>query len=230
MDTSLDPVRQFIRDTLAERGLNMSSVSKTLGKNHAYLHQFLDRGIPARLPELVREKLAEILEVPETQLKGDPGQISASNAAGSLRGPRGSVARSGMDKIPVHSTGRGTADGWLPWTGEIVDYVSRPPQLAGATQPYALYVVTDSMEPRYEIGDIVYVHPGKPITPGAFVLVQTKTEKEGDVPRVSIRRFLKRTANKLTFEQLSPPKQIDLKPTDIQVLHRIVGSAENGGS
>ena len=74
MDTSTDPVRQLIRTTLSQRQLNMSAVSKKLGKNHAYLHQFLDRGIPAQLPELVREQLAAILQVPEAQLKGGGGK------------------------------------------------------------------------------------------------------------------------------------------------------------
>jgi hypothetical protein len=48
MDTTIDPVRQLVRLALSERRLKMSDVSKSLGKNHAYLHQFLDRGIPAR--------------------------------------------------------------------------------------------------------------------------------------------------------------------------------------
>jgi SOS-response transcriptional repressor LexA len=228
INTSTDPVRLLIRETLAARGLNMSSVSKKLDKNHAYLHQFLDRGIPARLPELVREKLAVILDVPEVQLKGDPAQIGSGTAIGSPSSRVGLV-RSATDKIPVHSTGREAAGGWLAWTGEIVDYVSRPPQLAGATQPYAVYVLTSGMEPRYEVGEVIYVHPGKPVTPGAFVLVQTKPEKDGEKPRAAIRRFVRRSATKVTLEQLSPPKQIDLRASDILEMHRIVGSAESSG-
>jgi len=224
MDTSIDPVRQVIRVALANRQLNMSAVSKKLGKNHAYLHQFLDRGIPARLPEIVREQLAEILDVPETQLKGDPVSTVPSS-----RGLRGGAARVATDKIPVHSTGKEMVDGWLPWSGQIVDYVSRPPQLAGATQPYAIYVAASGMEPRYEIGEIIYIHPGRPVTPGAFVLVQTKPANDGEMPRASIRRFIKRTTTKVTFEQFNPTKQVDLKPTDILEMHRIVGSAESGG-
>jgi phage repressor protein C with HTH and peptisase S24 domain len=225
MDTSMDPVRQLIRNTLSERHLNMSNVSKRLGKNHAYLHQFLDRGIPAQLPELVREKLAVILQVPEAQLKGGASQGRGSATARVVREPTLVTG----DRIPVRGAGQGGSEGWFPWNGEIVDYVSRPPNLAGATHAYAVYVVGSSMEPRYYAGEIVHIHPGKPVTNGAFVLVQVRPEAEGETPRAFMKRLVRRTATKVTLEQFNPPKEIDIKASDIASMHRIVGSAETGG-
>ncbi len=223
MNTSTDSVRPLIRDTLAQRHLNMSAVSKMLGKNHAYLHQFLDRGIPAQLPELVREQLARILDVPEEKLKGGGGK-------GSRLPPVGRPGAPFMgDKIPVYGAAQGGPDGWFPWNGDIVDYVSRPPHLAGATGAYAVFVAGSSMEPRYYAGEIVYIHPGKPVTVGAFVLVEVKPESEGDTPRAFIKRLVRRTATKVTFEQFNPPKEIDIKASDIKSMRRIVGNAESGG-
>jgi phage repressor protein C with HTH and peptisase S24 domain len=223
MNTSIDPVRQLIRDKLLQRHLNMSAVSKMLGKNHAYLHQFLDRGIPAQLPELVRGQLAEILQVPEAQLRGGGGKGAPSPRTG-----RPGAMFVG-DKIPVKGAGQGGSDGWFPWNGEIVDYVSRPPHLAGATDAYAVYVAGSSMEPRYYAGELVHIHPGKPVTVGAFVLVQVKPESEGDPPKAFMKRLVRRTATKVAFEQFNPPKEIDIKTADIISMHRIVGSAESGG-
>ena len=116
----------------------------------------------------------------------------------------------------------------LPWNGEIVDYVSRPPHVSGATQAYAVYVSGSSMEPRYYASELVYVHPGKPATIGAFVLVQVRPEAEGEAPRAFMKRLVRRTATKVTFEQFNPPKEIDIKASDILSMHRIVGSAESG--
>jgi phage repressor protein C with HTH and peptisase S24 domain len=223
MNLEADPVRQLIRTSLAERHLNMSSVSKKLGKNHAYLHQFLDRGIPAQLPELVREQLAEILQVPESQLKG-----SASLAKGARTMRAGAPLGSG-DKIPVMGGGPVASEGSFAWNGEIVDYIARTPHVAGATQAYAFYVAGASMEPRYYAGELVYVHPGKPVTPGAFVLVQLRPDTEGETPRAFIKRLAKRTASKVTFEQFNPQKETDVKASDIVSMHRIVGSAETSG-
>lgn len=220
MNTTPDP-RQVIRTALSDRRLNMSAVSKMLGKNHAYLHQYLDRGIPAQLPELVRERLAEILQVPEAILRGGGGKRSPGS-----RGPLPPIVG---DKIRVHGAAQGGPDGWFPWNGEIVDYVSRPPHLAGATEAYAVYVAGSSMEPRYYAGELVYVHPGKPATVGAFVLVQVKPESEGEAPRAFIKRLVRRTATKWTFEQFNPAKEIDIKAADVMSTHRIVGTAESGG-
>jgi phage repressor protein C with HTH and peptisase S24 domain len=224
MDAAVDPVRQLIRSTLSERRLKMSDVSKSLGKNHAYLHQFLDRGIPAQLPELVREQLAVILQVPESQLKGGMRHTRFSTSARVVREPP-----LAGDKIPVLGAGQGGSEGWFPWNGEIVDYVSRPPHLAGATQAYAVYVVGSSMEPRYYAGELVHIHPGKPVTNGAFVLVQVRPENEGEAPRAFMKRLLRRTATKITLEQFNPPKEIEIKAAEVISIHRIVGSAETGG-
>jgi phage repressor protein C with HTH and peptisase S24 domain len=221
METTIDPVRELIKTTLHQRHLNMSAVSKKLGKNHAYLHQFLDRGIPARLPETVREQLAVILEVPEEQLRG-----SGAVARVTRVGRAGTLVSSG-DKIPVLGAGQGGPDGWFPWNGEIVDYIFRPPYLAGATQAYAVYVAGSSMEPRYYAGELVYVHPGKPVTTGAFVLVQVKPAAEGEAPRAFMKRLVRRTATKVTFEQFNPPKELETKASDVVSMHRIVGSAES---
>ena len=222
MDTNTDPVRQLIRTTLAERQLNMSSVSKKLGKNHAYLHQFLDRGIPAQLPELVREQLSAILQIPEEKLK-PTGVLTRGSP------PFRTMPPLAGDRIRVLGAGQGGSEGFFPWNGDVVDYVTRPPHLAGATNAYAVYVVGSSMEPRYYAGELVYIHPGKPVTTGAFVLVQVKPESEGETPRAFMKRLVRRTATKVTFEQFNPPKELDIKASDIQSMHRIVGSAETGG-
>ena len=223
IDTTKDTVRQRIHSALAERQLNMSSVSKRLGKNHAYLHQFLYRGIPGHLPELVRGELAVILQVPEAELKGSR---SGRSGPPPFVPPLPPIPG---DRIPVRGAGQGGSEGWFPWNGEIVDYISRPPHLAGATDAYAVYVAGSSMEPRYYAGELVYIHPGKPVTIGSFVLVQIRPEAEGDAPRAFMKRLVRRTANKVTLEQFNPPKNFDIKTSDVLSMHRIVGSAESGG-
>ena len=222
IDIATDNVRQVVRAKLAEHRLTMSEVSKGLGKNHAYLHQFLDRGIPAALPELVRGKLALILKVPEDLLKPDGvPRAPKSTSLGGYYVP--------SDKIPVYGAAQGGSDGFFPWNGEIVEYASRPLHLAGVLQAYAVYVSGSSMEPRYFAGEHVHVHPGKPVTNGAFVLVQIKPESEGETPRAFIKRLVRRTATKVTFAQFNPPKDFDIKASDILSIHKIVGSAESGG-
>ena len=117
-------------------------------------------------------------------------------------------------------------DGWSLWNGEVIEMTSRPPNLAGAALAYAVYVVGDSMEPRYHSGELVYVHPGRPVDVGAYVLVQVKPKEDGDAPRAVVKRLVRRSATKVTLEQFNPKKTIELKANDILSMHRVVGSGE----
>jgi hypothetical protein len=49
MMDDMDPIRRFINLRLSELGLNKSQVSKQLGRSHAYLQQFIERGVPRQL-------------------------------------------------------------------------------------------------------------------------------------------------------------------------------------
>jgi phage repressor protein C with HTH and peptisase S24 domain len=117
-------------------------------------------------------------------------------------------------------------DGWSLWNGEVIEMTSRPLNLAGAALAYAVYVVGDSMEPRYHSGELVYVHPGRPVDVGAYVLVQVKPKEDGDAPRAVVKRLVRRSATKVTLEQFNPKKTIELKASDVLSMHRVVGSGE----
>lgn len=67
----MDSVRKLLVGIFEERNLKMSEVSLKLGKNHAYMQQFIKRGIPEKLPEDVRAKLAELFGIDE-RLLGAP--------------------------------------------------------------------------------------------------------------------------------------------------------------
>lgn len=53
---------------MTELGFDKREVSKRLGKNHAYLQQFIKRGSPKVLPDDIRRALAHILRVEEAEL------------------------------------------------------------------------------------------------------------------------------------------------------------------
>lgn len=64
-----DPVREFIIEEAERRGAALSDWSKAIGKNHAYLQQFISRGVPNELPEKARKALAKAMNVPEARLQ-----------------------------------------------------------------------------------------------------------------------------------------------------------------
>jgi len=218
--------RDLIRAKLDALGLSMKEASEAIGKNHAYLQQFLERGVPGRLPEEPRERLASLLGVQPRALK-EAGALSESGREARIKGPvRRLPAANLLDRIPVLGIAEGGEDGWSLWNGETVDTVATPPSLMGAPHGYATYVVGTSMEPRYYAGEVIYVHPGKPVTPGAYVVVQVKPKSDGEPPRALIKRLVKRGALKITLEQFNPEKSFDVPLKDVVSIHRIVGSGE----
>lgn len=202
----------------------MKEASERIGRNHAYLQQFLERGVPLKLPEDVRELLAPLLDLTPDQLKTPPAGASKGLAEPSrfftLPFPNA------MDKIPVMGIAEGGADGSSLWNGEVVDRVDRPPSLAGAPNGYGTYVIGTSMEPRYHPGELIYVHPGKPVTVGCYVLVQLAPKEEGAPPPALIKRLAKRMTTKIVLEQFNPPKTFEIAVKDVLTIHKIVGSGE----
>ena len=130
------------------------------------------------------------------------------------------------EKLKVLGMAECGADGWSLWNGDIIDVVDRPASLAGVASAYGVYVVGGSMEPRYFPGELVLIHPGKPVTLGAFVLVQKKAKLDDDPPLAVIKRLIKRTASRITLEQFNPAKSFDIRSDDIVSIHRVVGSNE----
>lgn len=63
-----DQVRTHIARLIKEKGKNLRSLSLAIGKNEAYLHQFIHKGSPVRLPEEDRRKMADILDIDEQEL------------------------------------------------------------------------------------------------------------------------------------------------------------------
>jgi phage repressor protein C with HTH and peptisase S24 domain len=216
----MDNVRDLIAKKLKERGLTMKEASLLLGRNHAYLQQSLERGVPAGLPEAVRGPLAALLRVEENLLRGSVPSSGRSVA------PRAMPQMGTQDRLPVLGLAECGPDGWALWNGEVVDYVARPSNLVGVPSAYAVFVVGSSMEPRYFPGELVQIHPGRPITIGSFVLVQLKPKQDGEAPRAVIKRLARRTGNKIVLEQYNPKKSFELKADDVVSIHRVVASGE----
>jgi len=66
-----DPVRLAILSAIARapKGISLKTLSVELGRNHAYLQQFIQRGTPRILPEDIRFALAQRLGIHEETLR-----------------------------------------------------------------------------------------------------------------------------------------------------------------
>jgi len=146
-----DP-RQVLQRLCAERGDDFAGLSRMLGRNPAYIQQFVRRGTPKRLGEDERRKLARYFAVPESMLGGP-----ASDPAGA---PEGLVS---INRHPVAvSAGPGsivTEELGKPYFA----FDERWLKSLTASQPGDLSLVRvegDSMAPTLNAGDDILVDLG----------------------------------------------------------------------
>lgn len=66
----MDAIRKRILRALEEKGADMKEASLAIGRNHAYIQQYIERGIPAKLKEHDRAALADFLGIDEFEIGG----------------------------------------------------------------------------------------------------------------------------------------------------------------
>jgi hypothetical protein len=58
----LDRPRLLLLELIAQHNTDLKKVSDAIGRNHAYLHQYIRQGKPRNLPEEARERLAKYFD------------------------------------------------------------------------------------------------------------------------------------------------------------------------
>lgn len=212
--------RLYIREWRKAAGLTQDQLAFAIGRDKSVVSK-LERG-KSGLTEVVINAIADTLRVPPQALYMPPGD-EPNNLR--LAGPEDPLpARASWPRdVPVHGTAAGAVTGAMQIEADsTVDYVLRPPGIAGARDVYGLYVVGDSMEPRYFEGDLVYVHPGRPVRVGDFVVVQTQAH-DHDPPQSYIKRLTRRTAENVILEQFNPAETFITIPARFVIkMHRVL--------
>lgn len=161
---------------LKERGLDMKTVSLEIGMNHAYLQQFIERGIPVKLKESVRARLSEALDMPEAEL-GAPVRTSpeAAPPAKDLIDQIDATAGLGGGGLTIIEN---TSENGMSFNKEVVSDYWRLPNAVmsrfGALPHHikAFPAQGDSMAPTILDGDVVFADTRYrvPSPPGIYVL------------------------------------------------------------
>lgn len=136
-------------------------------------------------------------------------------------GTRRESVRLSSRRLPVLGQAVAGKDGQFLMNGQVIDDVMCPPGLENVPGAYAVYVVGDSMEPRYRAGEVVFVHPNKPCRRGDYVVVQIKG-LDDEPPLGFIKRFEAFTPSVLILAQLNPSQEIEFPRKDVVSIHRIV--------
>ena len=147
----LNDPRLVLERLCAERGEDFAGLSRMLGRNPAYIQQFVRRGVPKRLKEEERRKLARYFSVPETLLGGPPeaeqplgGLVSVKRHPVSVSAGPGAVVTEELGK-PYFAFDERWLKALTPTTPERLSIVR---------------VEGDSMAPTLNAGDDILVDTG----------------------------------------------------------------------
>lgn len=165
-------------------------------------------------------------ESPDASAASVPGvvkeAIPAPNAARRYVGVGN--GHTNTDMIPIRSGARGGNQQEMFLT-DVVGYTARPSSLKDVKDAYAIYMVGDSMSPRYEQGWLLHIHPHKPAKPGRDVVVT----KHDDVVLVKTLASWKGGRIELrSINQYDFPEPIVLDEQEVRHVHVIVGADQEG--
>jgi phage repressor protein C with HTH and peptisase S24 domain len=204
-----DP-RFVIERLCAERGEDFAGLSRMLGRNPAYIQQFVRRGVPKRLREEERRKLARYFSIPESVLGGPAERQETSGLVVVERSPVRVSA--GPGAIVGQEAGKpyfGFDERWL--------------RALTASPPDKLSVIRvegDSMAPTLNAGDDILVDIGDcgdRLRDGIYVL-------RADDALVVKRLALHPVGRRVTVQSDNPayPDWPDCDIGDIQCIGRVI--------
>jgi len=212
-------VRAELEGLIRLHGEDYASLSRIIGRNPAYIQQFIKRGTPQRLSEDDRARLASYFRVPEERL-GGRAQPIARHA--------GEKGGQGADLLFVPRVELSASAG----AGQVADIEPHGPPLAfdgamlrdlaghGLTRLSVIRVTGDSMEPTLGDGDDILVERSEGVgelREGVYVLrvddMLIVKRLVADEPTGS---FLIRSDNPRY------PDLTDYDPSSLQVIGRVL--------
>lgn len=207
-----DPARAALKRLIDERREDYAGLSRLIGRNAAYIQQYITRGTPRRLAENDRRVLAEYFGVEEAVL-GGPGvsqdltasrlttvarfNVQASAGAGTFADREQAVAHYGFEA------------GWLKKLCS-----------SAASELSIIQVEGDSMYPTLSHGDDIMVDrslAGHRIHDGIYVLRREDT--------LLVKRIAVHPSNKrLTISSDNPayPSWPDCDPKSVEIIGRVI--------
>ena len=141
--------RKLLERLCAERGEDFAGLSRLIGRNSAYIQQFVRRGVPKKLSEKDRRILARYFAIPESMLGGPEGDYDAAQSSMVPVMQTAVRASAGPGAIPTGESARPYFAFDERWLRRLTS--------APARQLSVIRVEGDSMAPTLADGDDILI-------------------------------------------------------------------------
>ncbi len=209
-----DDPRANLEELIRKNGHDFAAISKMLGKNPAYIQQYIRRGSPRKLDEEDRRRLAEFYGV-EERLLGAPAARDARRS--------GDVPPGGLLRIKQLQVGASAGPGSLA-DDEYAESMGFGPKWLRrlGVDPADLSLIAvdgDSMDPTLGDGDDIMVDhcaSSRALRDGIYVL------RMDDV--LLVKRVAMGPSGKLSIRSDNPqyPDWDDVSPESVNIIGRVV--------
>ena len=209
----METLGQTVRRWRRSAGLTQPQLAARLGVSQQAVQQ-LETGAIRSPRYLLR--LAEVMGADARALAEGCYQPASAEAPAPAETP----PILGRRDLPVFASAQAGPEGMV-LTYDPIEWIERPAPLATVRDAFAMYVVNDSMEPRYRQGDLLLIHPQRPVRPGRDVLVVFAAE-DGE-QRAWVKELVSLDSERLRLRQLNPAQDLEIPRERIRDLHLVVG-------
>ena len=203
-----------LNEAWAETGWSKVDLARHSGVSKDNVYKYL-RGEVEHPRGDIQDRLADTLGVGRPWLKenvGDkhPEPAELLPAVSTEFGP---------DEVPVYGYAAGTTDDALNLhNGAEIGRVVRHPKQAGINKAFAVYVVGESMAPRFKPGQTLYILPGRWPAAGEDVVVELDN---GDG---YVKEYRRRTQKEIICWQYNPAREWRRPLSQIRAVHSVAGT------
>ncbi|HKT14068.1 MAG TPA: S24 family peptidase [Allosphingosinicella sp.] len=213
----LNDPRAVLERLCAERGEDFAGLSRMLGRNPAYIQQFVRRGVPKRLGEAERRKLARYFSISEALLGGPAEDEPVGGLVPVKRSPV--RASAGPGAIPYDEAGKAYFAFDETWLKGLTSSPSGRLSI--------IRVEGDSMAPTLNAGDDILVDLGdcdSRLRDGIYVL-------RADDALVVKRLALHPAGSRVTVQSDNPayPDWPDCDIDDLRCIGRVIWAGRKIG-
>lgn len=204
--TSQQAIQQ-IESGKTERPRFLHEIAQALGVTADWLRTGKDGPVAT---QTIRQ-IADYLNIPASDITGEGGLPAPATGGGG-------TAMFGPDMVPVYGYVSGSDGHYVALNdGNIVEYSPRHPAQKGLKDAFKVYVLGDSMEPRYFENEIVAVHPGRLPSKGEDCVVLMH---DG---HAVVKRYCGQDENAVHVSQYNPPRDFTISKAEIEKIFVVVG-------
>ncbi|HEV7284712.1 MAG TPA: S24 family peptidase [Kaistia sp.] len=225
-----------IKERLDTLGLSPRAASLRVGTNGDLIRGLIREGVDPNPTTETLNRVAAALETTTEWLMGleeGPPPVIAQPDVIEVREAQIGVfnSRALPQDVAVLGTAAGSiihnVDGFTI-ESDVIEFVRRPPALAGVKDLYAIFVVGSSMFPAHPEGEVRFVHPRRPYLVGDTVIVQTRTHDD-DPGQAYIKVLAKKTPAMLVLQQFNPNATIEIPMEYVRSVHKVLTMNEMFG-